>query len=182
MKKNIMACVFILMVACLPTGCSSWREVTIRISEEQLQEHINKKFPVIKTHQFLGTITYAHPLISLQREDNRVEFGLEISLSSIMINGSNLHGTVVVLASVVYSPEKKALFLADPQLQKFILNGVPQENAQSLSELYLPALKKLLTRKPLYRLKEQDGVKKIAGMLVKDIRVRSGSLEVLCGI
>ena len=47
----------------------------MRITEKQLQERLSEKFPIVKTHQLLGTITYENPRISLQREDNRVELG-----------------------------------------------------------------------------------------------------------
>jgi hypothetical protein len=182
MKKIIMTCIIALAAACLSGGCSSWRETTLRITEQQLQERLNEKFPIVKTHQLLGTVTYENPRISLQREDNRVELGLDISLSNIEINGKDLRGTVEMLASVTYNAKKKALCLTEPQLQQFILNGVPEQNVQLLSGLFMPAIEKLLKRKPLYRLKDQEGFKNIAAMLVKDIRVRDGCLEVVFGV
>ncbi len=182
MKKTIMLCVIALAAACLPGGCSSWRETTLRITEKQLQERLSEKFPIVKTHPLLGTVTYENPRISLQREDNRVELGLDISLSNIAINGKELRGTVKMLASATYDSEEKALYLKKPQLQEFILNGEPEQNVQLLSGLFMPAIEKLLKRKPLYRLKDLEGFKNIAAMLVKDIRVRDGCLEILFGV
>lgn len=182
MKKIILTCIIALAAACLPGGCSSWREATVRITEAQLQNRISEKFPITKTHQLLGTVSYKNPRISLQRKDNRVEFGLDISLSNISINGKDLRGTVEILASVAYNAKKKSLYLAEPQLQQFTLNGVPEQNVQLLSGLFMPAIEKLLRRKPLYRLKDQEGFKNLASMLVKDIRVRDGCLEILFGV
>ena len=69
---------------------------------------------------------------------------------------------VEMLASVTYNAKKKALYLTEPQLQQFILNGVPEQNVQLLSGLFMPAIEKLLKRKPLYRLKDLEGFKNIA--------------------
>jgi len=182
MRKGITAIVIVLAGVCLLGGCSSWRETTVRITEEQLQERISKKFPITKSHQILGTITYENPHISLRREDNLVEFGVDIAVSNITINGSNLRGSVLMLASVAYNAEKKALFLKDPQLQQLTLNGVPEQNVQMLSGFFMPAIEKLFKRKPVYSFKDQDSVTNIAGKLVKDIRVRDGSVEIVWGI
>ena len=182
MRKVITAIVIVLVVACLAGGCSAWRETTVRITEAELQERISKKFPLTKSHQFLGTITYENPQITLRREDNRVEFGLEISVSNITVNNAAMRCSAVILASVFYEPKKKALFLTDPLLQQFVLNGAQQQDAQALSALFMPAMEKLLKRKPVYRFKDQDSVTNIAGMLVKDIRVRNGCIEIVWGI
>jgi hypothetical protein len=133
-------------------------------------------------HRFLGTITYENPQITLRREDNRVEFGLEISVSTITVNNAAMRCSAVMLASVVYKPKEKALFLTDPFLQQFVLNGAQQQDAKALSALFMPAMEKLLKRKPVYRFKDQDSVMNIAGMLVKDIRVRDGCIEIVWGI
>jgi hypothetical protein len=90
--------------------------------------------------------------------------------------------SAVMLASVVYNPKKKALFLTDPLLQQFVLNGAQQQDAQALSALFMPAMQKLLKSKPVYLFKDQDSVMNIAGMLVKDIRVRNGCIEIVWGI
>ena len=154
----------------------------MRINEKQLQERLNEKFPIVKTHKLLGTVTFENPRISLQREDNRVELGLDVSLSNIAINGKDLRGTVEILAFVTYNAKKKALYLTEPQLQQFIVNGLPEQNVQLLSGLFMPAIEKLLKRKPLYRLKDLEGFKNIAATLVKDIRVRDGCLEIVFGV
>jgi len=182
MRKGITAIVIVLVAACLAGGCSAWREVTVRVTEAQLQEYLNKKFPIQKTHQFLGVITYENPRIRLRREDNRVELGLEISVNNIKVSGAAMHCSAVMLASVVYKLKEKALFLTDPLLQQFVLNGAQQQDAQALSVLFMPAMQKMLNRKPVYRFKDQDSVTNIAGMLVKDIRVRNGCIEIVWGI
>jgi hypothetical protein len=153
----------------------------MRVTEAQLQERLSKKFPIKKTHQFLGDITYENPQITLRREDNLVEFGIEISVSNIMVDGIALRCSAIMLASVVYNSEKKALFLTEPLLQQFVLNGSQQQDARELSAVFMPAVEKLLKRKPIYRFEDQEGIEKIASMLVKDIRVRAGCLEITLG-
>lgn len=181
MRSFVKAGVIVLVLVSLTAGCSSWREVTVRITEAQLQERLNKEFPITKTHQLLGTVIYENPHVTLRRDDNRVEFGLEISVGNITVNGAALRCSAVMLASVAYNPEKKALFLTDPFLQQFVLNGAQQQDAQALSVLFMPALEKLLKRKPVYALKD-DSVQNVAAMLVKDIRVRNGCVEIIWGI
>ena len=75
MKKAVAICSIIIVTACSLAACSSWREITVRITEDELQERIAEKFPIVKSHQIFGTITYENPHISLQRSDNLVELG-----------------------------------------------------------------------------------------------------------
>ena len=182
MTKGITVLAIIVAAMSLSGACSSWREITVRITEGELQERISKRFPIVKSHQILGSITYENPHISLHREDNLVELGVDIAVSNITINGSSLRGSVLMTAALEYNVEQKALFLRDPQLQQFTLNGVPEQNVQMLSGLLLPAIEKILKRKPVYRLEDQDILPKITGKLVKDIRVSGGSLEIVWGI
>ena len=181
-KNGIIVLVGIAAAMCLLGACSSWREITVRITEGELQERLSKRFPIVKSHQLLGSLTYENPRISLQREDNLVELGVDIAVSNITINGSSLRGSVLMSVSVNYNVEKQALFLRDPQLLQFSLNGVPEQNVQMLSGVLLPAIEKLLKRKPVYRLEDQDTVTHIAGKLVKDIRVNNGNLEIIWGV
>jgi hypothetical protein len=181
MKLNIMISA-ILLAAVSAVGCSSWGEVTVRISEEQLKDRLNNKFPITKTYRTFGTVTYENPRISLRRTGERVEFGLDIRLDSVQVNGKALHASVLMLVLVTYDSNEQALFLTEPHLEQLTLNGEQQQDAQALGALYMPAVKKLLKRKPIYRFKNQGGLEKIAGKVIKDIRVRNGCLEVLCGV
>ncbi len=182
MRRFFRAWIIVLAVVILMVGCSSLGEVTVRITETQLQERLNKKFPIKKKHQLLGTVTYENPQVTLRRDDDRVELGIEISVSNITVNGAPLRCSAVMFASADYNPEKKALFLTDPLLQQFVLNGAQQQDAQALSVLFMPAIDKLLKRKPVYCLKDQDAIENIASMLVKDIRMRNGCVEIVWGV
>lgn len=181
MKQIIMAGIVGLVTACILAGCSSVGEVTVRITEQELRERLSEKFPVTKEYNFVGSVTYSNPRILLRREDNRVELGLDITLGDPEGRDS-MRGVADMIVSVAYNPEKKALYLAKPQLQQFVVNGMPEQNIQLLSALFMPAIEKMLKRKPVYRLESKDTKKKIAASLVKDIRVRDGCLEIVYGI
>jgi hypothetical protein len=181
MKRNITTGIIGLVTACLLAGCSGVGEVTMRISEQELRERLSEKFPVTKDYNFVGTVTYANPRIKLRREDNRVELGLDIILGDPERRDS-MRGVADMIVSVVYNAEKKALYLAKPQLQQFVINGMPEQNIQLLSALFMPAIEKMLKRKPVYQLTSQDAAKKVAAKLVKDIRVRDGCLEIVYGV
>ena len=72
MKKTIILCVIALAAACLPCGCSSMREATVRITEAQLQERISKKFPITKTQQLQSACTLAD-IVSVQQLYNLLQ-------------------------------------------------------------------------------------------------------------
>jgi len=181
MKKTIFTVALLLGLASLPSGCSSWREVTVRVSEQEIQERISKKFPITKSYEFVGTVTYANPRITLRTEDNRVELKLDIVLGKAGHAGS-INGCAEMIAAVAYNAEKKALYLTDPRLRQFAVDGIPEQNVQLLSSLFMPAIEKLLKRKPVYRLTSENGRNEIAARFVKDIRVREGCLEIVYGV
>ena len=116
------------------------------------------------------------------KTDNRVVFGIDISLSAITIRGNALNGSLEMLAAIAYDGDAKALFLMDPHVQQCSLNGMPEQNAKMLQELFLPVIEKLLKRKAVYRFEEQDTLTAIAGTLVQDVRVRNNCLELVWGI
>jgi len=181
MKKNISIAVISLAIFCLIAGCSGVGEVTMRITEQELRARLSEKFPVTKEYNFVGTVTYSNPRITLQHEDNRVKLGLDITLGEPGQNDS-LRGVADMLVSVEYNPEKKTLHLAKPRLLRLAINGMPEQNVQLLSALFMPAIEKMLKRKPVYTLGSGDIKNKFAAMLVKDIRVRDGCLEIVYGV
>jgi len=180
MKRSVTAGVVLLFAIGLVSSCSSWREATVRLTEQDLQARISENFPISKNYLFVGTVTFANPRINLRRDDDRVGLGIDISLENA--GGGSRAGVVEMIAAVVYDAEKKSLFLAQPELQHFAIDGVPEQNVQLLSALAMPALEKMLRRNPVYRLKPDGGTKKIAAMLVKDVRVRNGRLEIVYGV
>ncbi len=180
MKRRSIAGVIVLFVVGLVSSCSSWREATVRLTEQDLQARINENFPITKNYLFVGTVTFANPRINLHRDDARVGLGIDIGLENP--GGDVRSGVVEMSAAVLYDAETKCLFLAQPELQHFAVEGVPEQNVQLLSALAMPALEKLLRRNPVYSLSAERGTKKFAAMLVKDIRVRNGCLEIIVGV
>jgi hypothetical protein len=180
MQRIITTGIVLLLMALQLGSCSSWREPTVRLTEQDLQARINENFPISKNYLFVGTVTFANPRINLRRDDDRVGLGINISLENS--GGGVRSGVVEMIAAVLYDAETKALFLAQPELQHFAIDGVPEQNVRLLSALAMPAFEKLLRRNPVYSLSAEGGTKKFAAMLVKDIRVRNGCLEIIFGV
>ncbi len=159
------------------------KQYNVIITQQQIDDALQKKFPVTKTHLLIFRITYSNPHLTLLPDSNRIEVGLDAEVSIKILNeAKKLGGTVLVTSALAFRSETKQFFLASPQINKLEIQGVPQQYLDKVTDFASIAAREYLQEFPVYTLKAKDTKTAAAKLLLKDVQVKSREIHVTLGL
>lgn len=153
----------------------------IRISQAQLEQKLAERLPLTQRYP-LVSVTLAQPRVHLNEDSDRVDFGLNMSLT-MNVSGSQIASADIdVSAGLRYDAERGAIFLAEPVMDKLVVQGL-DERRTAMAQLALEtAMASYLVQQPVYTLNASDMKQRAARMAVRDIKVKNGGVLVLLGL
>lgn len=153
------------------------------ITQEQIDTALEKRFPKTKSFLFIFELTYSNPEVTLLKENDRVQVGLDVTLNA-RLNGEEqeLGGGATVTAAIRYDEETQEFFLDDAQFERFEVQGLPKEWLDKVTVAASAAAKEYLETKPVYRLETKDAKTAAAKVLLKGIEVRDQAVHVTLGL
>ena len=154
----------------------------IIITQAQIDEALRARFPVSKTHLFIFRVTYSNPQVKLLPDSNRIEVGLDAELDfKLRGEAKRLGGSALVTSGLTYRNQTKQFFLSDPEIQKFSLQGVPQQDVDKVTAFASDAVRKYLQQFPIYTLRAKDAKTAAARLVLKDVEVKGTEVHVTLG-
>jgi hypothetical protein len=164
---------------------SAWmlygRTFTIVIPQEKIQQALNEKFPINKTHLLIFTVQYANPRVILEEGSDRLTAGVDAK-ALFKMNDVSFSGTAVISGLLEYSRETGEFMLKQATVEKLDIEGIPERYAKKVNDVSTLAVKEYLDRKPVYRLKQSDVKQSLAKLALKKVTVRDQALVVTMGI
>ena len=154
--------------------------LTLVFTEEEIQEKIGRKFPKEEEILKVGKLVIEEPKITLLGKRNRLQ--IDISAKSIIpfMRTDEISG--VFESSVRYEKEDHTLRISDFQIVSLNTEHI-SERVEPLVRLgFNVAAKKFIEDQVVYTLKTKDWEKHAAQLLVKKIKVKKGTLEVILGL
>ncbi|MEM7203676.1 MAG: DUF1439 domain-containing protein [Planctomycetota bacterium] len=155
----------------------------VRITNEQIQERLDQRFPFEKTYFLIFGLGYKKPLVELIDGTDRVRLGLE---ASVELRGAGekkrLTGRVDLDAGIAFHAETGEFFLVDSVLHTVEINGIPAEFVDKVPELLRKAAAEVLERHPIYTLRARDLKTATAKLLLQGLAIEDGVLIVTLGI
>jgi hypothetical protein len=176
-----------LIVLALATGCVliyfKGKRYEVVITQDKIDSSLAERFPVTKKYLLILSITYSNPQVTLLENEDRVQVGLDATLS-IRIDGESkdLGGTAVVSSGIRYDSETQEFFLDDAEFTKLEIAGVPDKWLTKVSDFASKAAKEFIETRPVYRLQAKDSKTAAAKMLLKGFEVREKAIYVTLGI
>jgi hypothetical protein len=159
------------------------KQYHVVITQKQIDDALQAKFPVSKTHLALFHLTYSNPQVTLLPDSDRIEIGLDAQLSIKLREESKpFGGRALMTTGLEYRHEAKQFFLANPEIKKLTLQGVPQQYLDKATVLSSNFVSEYLQRFPVYTLKATDIKTTAARLLLKDVQVRSNEVHVTLGL
>lgn len=159
------------------------KQYNVIITQQQIDDALQKKFPVTKTHLLIFRITYSNPHLTLLPESNRIEVGLDAEVNIKILNESKkLGGTVLVTSALAYRNETKQFFLSSPEINKVAIQGIPQQYLDKVTDFASNAAREYLQEFPVYTLTAKDTKTAAAKLLLKDVQVKSSEIHVTLGL
>ncbi len=183
MKKVIIAALLLVLVLAGGFLYVRKKQYNVIITQQQIDDALQKKFPVTKTHLVIFRITYSNPHLMLLPESNRIEVGLDAEVNIKILNeAKKLGGTVLVTSALAYRNETKQFFLSSPEINKVAIQGIPQQYLDKVTDFASNAAREYLQELPVYTLTAKDTKTAAAKLLLKDVQVKSREIHVTLGL
>lgn len=185
MRQGLLLVVLFLMVA----GTIAFvvlRDETyeVRITQQQLQQKIDPKFPITKTHLLILKVTWQNPTITLAEGSSRatVSFDAELILRDDKDKPTTLKGTAQASSAIRYQEEKYQFYLVEPKVEQLNLPGVPAKWEGKIAELFNKYASEVFDQLPVYTIPKTDLPKAAARMFLKSVTVENGELVAVFGL
>lgn len=181
MKKTLIA-LAVAVPAALAVGYFVLQGKTfeVRIRNDQIQEQLDKKFPIQKTHLLIFELTYKDPTVVLQEGTDRVTVKLNVELKIKGIE-TLFSGTVEATTGIDFDQETGNILLRDCEISRLQIEGIPAKYTDRVSTLASKVAKEILDRVPVYTLKAKDAKTAAAKLVLKDVVIDQGELVVTLG-
>lgn len=151
----------------------------IELSQEELQAHLDKGFP-LKKGVLIFNLQLTDPKVTLKNGSDRIHFSMNVG-TNIRIDGITPKGTAAVVTRLRYVPEQGEFYLSDPEVALH-LDSMTGDNLVKMNEIANVLLKEFSAQRPLYRLKDSDLKQGVARAILKDVRVEGGALKIHLGL
>ena len=145
-----------LLVGGLLPGCSALtgpRQVDIPL--EKLQAGLDRRFPMNNRLFELLDLRLSHPRLSLLPETHRVVIQLEAYVAPPFMQKS-FTGTLAVSGRLYVDAARGAVFMAEPQVDRFTLSGIDPSRQQQLAGSANQLMAKLVRDIPVYSFRMED--------------------------
>jgi len=180
MKKSLLFLLAgILVLALAGIFFLSRQTYVVELSQEELQEHLDKGFP-LKKGVLVFNLQLTDPKVTLRNGSDRINFSVNIG-TNIRIEGITPEGTAEVETSLRYVPEQGEFYMSQPDVVLH-LDDMRSEHLGKMNDIANVLLKEFAAQHPLYRLKEGDLKGSVARAVLKDVKVGDGALKIHLGL
>ncbi len=143
---------------------------TVELTEAELQEKVEAMMPLEKK-KFFVKVVLSKPRIELLEGQHKIGIFSHIDVTAPQnLKGS---GTAKITGSVDYKPESGAFFFKDPVIESLQINQFPEEYIGSVQAIAQLVISKVLAKRPVYTLKDDNLKQKLAKALLHSVSVKN---------
>jgi hypothetical protein len=178
-RRGWVASVVVVMLtaALLMVGCAAlFGPRDVEVSQAQLQQAVERRFPIERRYLELLDVTVAAPRVLLRPEANRIATEFEVLVSDRVFHGQH-RGTIVLNYGLRFEPSDNSVRLTNVRIDRFDIDGVSALLRQQLDRVGVMLAEQTLNERPIYTLRPKD-VEAVQGHGYRpgDIRVTSSGL------
>jgi hypothetical protein len=144
----------------------------LEITEDELQEKVDAMMPLEKNKLFI-TVILSDPDINLIEGENKIGIFSNIKVLTPVGSGT---GKTYITGTLSYEPEKGAFFYKDPKIKDLEIDKIPKEYIPKVKKIAQKLAKKILKKKPVYKLKDDTLKQKLANSMLKSVSVKDKTL------
>ena len=182
MRKSLALAALITIACAGMLTCNFTREgYVVKLTEEWIQKKLDAKFPITKRYLLVFDLTLKDPQAQLVEGSDRIGFGLSAG-TNVRVKEEDLAGKAHVTAGVRYDPEKGALLLVDPRVERLNISLLPEKYEDEVTAAATIAVKEYLNDYEVYRLDTSDRKLAIAKYSIKDVVIREGVVRITLGV
>jgi len=173
----VASVVVMLTAALLMVGCAAlFGPRDVEVSQAQLQQAVERRFPIERRYLELLDVTVAAPRVLLRPEANRIATEFEVLVSDRVFHGQH-RGTIALNYGLRFEPSDNSVRLTNVRIDRFDIDGVSAVLRQQLDRVGVMLAEQTLNERPIYTLWPKD-VEAVQGHGYRpgDIRVTSSGL------
>jgi hypothetical protein len=177
MKKNI---IFVLFISLLFSACSM-SNYTVDISQSELQEHINKKFPIEQNIMF-GELSLANPKIKLDDVKHRLIVGFDFEYKMPFFSKQSAY--MEASGNLSYDKNKSAFYLKKPEIEniKYQNASLKKVVPDSMKNMMNTFISEFFSKQEIYKIKDDSLKSKLYKKTLKKVDIRDGNLQLTLGL
>lgn len=177
---NLKVNILIQLVIILLLGTNLWGfSYDVKLSQQQLQDKLDKKFPFEKKKLFTN-VKLSNPEVRLKNGSDKIYLNLKITLSAskkISFDAySELNG------KIFFDNETKKLYLKDFEIEELVMNNVPLKFHKTIQRTIETVAKIVLNNYSVYKLQPKNLKNLTIALLLKDIKVKDKTMIISFGI
>ena len=148
---------------------------TLEIPEAELQKKIVGMMPLEKK-KFFFTITLSDPVVELIERDNKV--GVFTHIKVVGPKGIQGMGRTKITGSLSYESEKAEFFFKNMVIENLEIDKIQDKYIPKIQGIVQLVARKMLAKRPVYRLKDNNVKHKLAKAVLESIKVKDKKLWV----
>ena len=178
MKKFLL----LVMVAAIVGGLFAYRhftqnEITVRISQKEIDAILAKQFPRDKTHWKVVHITYTNPRATFVPATNQVRIGIDAKIvAGIKPFEQEFQASTTLLTNLKYDADRKKVVLHNAQCEQLDLPVIPEQYRDLTKQALNITAAACFEKIPIYELKPRNRSQRIARMVLRDLHVEQDKL------
>jgi hypothetical protein len=182
-KALAAAAVLLVLAAAVAYFILKGETYEIRLTEQQIQERLDQKFPIAKKYFAILDVAYQNPKVHLVESSDRIQFGVETGLT-FPFGGETkaLTGDSQLTAGLRYDATSHEFYLVDPQIDRLDIQGIPPAMTAKSEAALKTVAREVLERYPVYTIKPTDLKKVTARMILKSVVAKNGELVITLGL
>ncbi|MEP6876512.1 MAG: DUF1439 domain-containing protein [Burkholderiales bacterium] len=168
-----------VVAAGLAAGCAGlFGPRTIEVSQAQLQEAVERRFPIERRYLELLDVTVAAPRVMLRPEVNRLATEFQVLVSDRVFRAQH-RGTIALNYGLRFDPSDNTVRLTNVRIDRFDIDGAPALLSQQLDRVGVLLAEQTLNERPVYTLRPKDvDAIQSRGYRPSDLRVTPNGLTV----
>ena len=160
-------------------GCSTVERV-IRVERSEIQSRLDARFPIEK-ERLMVQVKLENPVVVLEPGSDRIGMQLDVSVTAPVPIGST-RGQGRVSGVLSYKRMDGAFFFTAPRIETLTLEGKTPEEVDRLRGPIEWIAGVSLTVFPVYSLDRSNYKEAAASLVLKDVSVADGGLEIEMGL
>lgn len=178
-RRRILTWAGAVLAPGLVGGCSVWGGPrTIDVTQAQLQQAVERRFPIERRYLELLDVTVAAPRLLMRPDANRVATELEVLVGE-RITRSQYRGAIALNFGLRFEPGDNTVRLTNVRVDRIDVDGASALLRQQLDRVGILLAEQSLNERPVYTLRAKD-VEAMQGRGLRpgDIRVTSNGLAI----
>ncbi|HZE99683.1 MAG TPA: DUF1439 domain-containing protein [Planctomycetota bacterium] len=163
-------------------GWTLWTgSLVVALGPRELQLALERSFPVETAYLHVLKIDLRDPVVSLAEGSDRIGLSLKLGLGMPPLPG-RWAGSASISCRIRYNAALGAFFADDPLIERLEVADHPGRDQELTRTALTWVLKGVLEHTPVYTLAAGETSHVLAKLVLKDVRVRNGSLRLTLGL